>query len=229
MKIRLADGSIPKIVFLDLDGTLISVSSEKTLVEYLYKRKRVTHKRALMFLIAYITHPVLDIKFGKGWNRTYLKGLPYDLLRENIENCVKENIIRYLRSEIVSSIAEVKEKGSRIVLLTAALDEPGKPIAEQLGYDEIVASTLEVKDNVLTGNISNVRPWGKAKPEHARRYAEKSGTSLTECAALGDSLSDRYLLEVCGTPITVCPDRKLRRLAEDNRWQIIEGEHTKWG
>lgn len=228
MKISLADGSLPELVFLDLDGTLISLSSEKTFAEYLYKKKIVTNIAAINFLLAYLLHPIRDIRKGKGWNRIYLKGLSEELVNDEIKNCAEENLFGKIRPALKPLIQEAKEKGSKVVLLTAALQEIGNSLAAYLGYDAVIGSIPEVKEKELTGEIINIRPWGKPKLKYALEYASEKGVSLDRCAALGDSWSDRFLLNQTGLPIAVCPDRRLLKHALQSNWQIIEGEHTRW-
>ncbi|MBC8428738.1 MAG: haloacid dehalogenase-like hydrolase [FCB group bacterium] len=228
MKLRLPDGNIPKIVFLDLDGTLISISSEKTFAECLYRKKIITFRTAVEFLLAYLLHPIRNIRKGKGWNRTYLKGLATELIGAEAKECTKECLLENIRSEIEKPIREVAEQGSKIVLLTAALLDLGEAIAKEMRYDAVIASIPEIEGNILTGEITNKRPWGKPKLDYAREYACEKGISLDECAALGDSWSDRFLLDLCGLPIVVCPARKLQKYAIQKDWQIVAGEHTRW-
>ena len=55
-----------------------------------------------------------------------------------------------------------------------------------------------------------------------RVLAEREGYDLAECTAYSDSHTDLPFLEVVGHPVAVNPDRRLRRIAQERGWPILE-------
>ena len=62
----------------------------------------------------------------------------------------------------------------------------------------------------------------EAKADCVRALAEQEGYDLAECTAYSDSHTDLPFLELVGHPVVVNPDRKLRRVAAERQWPVLE-------
>lgn len=226
--LRLPDGSVPDIYFVDLDGTLVSRSSEKTFLVSLVRNGVLGPIRLLGFLSGYLLHPLLSLREGKGWNRLYLRGVDPEEAAERAADCAEELLAGSLRAWTSGSIEELGQAGCRVIIVSASLCQITSVIADKLGVEEIRASEPELKGGRFTGRLAGSRPWGRKKLEIASEICGESGTDLQRCAAAGDSWSDRLLLRRCGCPVAVCPDRRLEAMAEREGWRIVEGRHTRW-
>ena len=226
--LRLPDGGIPDAYFVDLDGTLISRSSEKFFVGSLLRNRVLKASGMLRFALGYLFHPVTTLREGKGWNRRYLVGVEPREAAEIAGACAETLLEENLRSWTGSSIEELRRAGSRVFLLSATLEPIAGRFSEALGLDGYRASVPALSDGGFTGGLDGPRPWGRTKMKIAGEICREEGISLEKCAAAGDSWSDRHLLESCGCPVAVCPDRKLRKLASGRGWRIVEGKHTLW-
>jgi HAD superfamily phosphoserine phosphatase-like hydrolase len=211
----------------DLDGTLISVSSEKELVLSLLGSRLISPRAFAGFLASYALHPVRTLRSGKGWNRSYLQGLPAERLEEHCRLLAKRLMDR-ARTGVASMLRSWSEEGTRVVLMSATLLPLAQELAPLCGAREVVASVPEKVNGRLTGRVAGPRPWGAAKLELAREVLAGLSVDPAEAAALGDSWSDRHILRLCGLPVAVCPDRRLRRLAAEEGWTLLDGRHTRW-
>jgi len=164
---------------------------------------------------------------GKGWNRSYLRGMDQDLLEEQC-SLLAEELRRRVRPEVAELVGSWREAGARVVLISATLQPLASQLAGLCGASRVVASVPEVSGGRLTGSLSGPRPWGSRKAELARGVLEELAVPPSEAAALGDSWSDRHVLRLCGQQVAVCPGRRLRRLAEAKGWRVMEGRHTGW-
>lgn len=212
---------------MDLDGTLISVSSEKELLLSLLGRRRLARGAFLRFLAAYALHPGRTLALGKGWNRMYLRGMsPADLKRHCVE--LAERLRSRVRPEVARLVSSWSNGGTHVVLLSATLLPLARELAPLCGASRCVASRPKTIDGVLTGETDGVRPWGRAKADLARELIEELSVDPRDVAALGDSWSDRHILRLCGRPLAVSPSARLRRLALGEGWSIMEGRHARW-
>lgn len=210
-----------KLVICDLDGTLISVSSELEFVLGLFRRKVLSRIVVIRFLYHYFRHPIRTMREGRGWNRGYFSGLPADVLEQEVKECVPY-LLTKVRPAVLDILNRKKEDGAEIFILSASLSPIVQGIAEGLGFHFFRGSIPVVRDGKCTGHLIGQRPYGKAKIPPAVAMLEELNISAKDALALGDSWGDRYILETCGEAIAVHPVRKLRKLARHNGWLILE-------
>ncbi|MGB0714081.1 MAG: HAD family hydrolase, partial [Gammaproteobacteria bacterium] len=66
-----------------------------------------------------------------------------------------------------------------------------------------------------------VHPFGDKKVDIARKICNELGYDLSHAIAYADSSDDLPLLGEVGKPVVVHPDRRLRREAQRQGWEII--------
>ena len=62
--------------------------------------------------------------------------------------------------------------------------------------------------------------YGEQKAHAIRELAERHELDLTASYAYSDSITDAPMLAAVGNPVAVNPDRELRRLAEEQGWEV---------
>ncbi len=226
--VRLADGVVPEIYFVDLDGTLLSTSSEKYFLKHLVRKGILSPAAFLRFLSFYVLHPGKTIREGKGWNRSYLSGIPPEAVKREADTCAGILLQNCLRVWTLQSLRELQNTRCETILLSAALEYIVAGIAENIPVDYVQASSPAIVNGRFTGRLKDLRPWGRNKAELMHRICERKGVKPEDCIAAGDSWADRFIMSECGSSVAVCPDRKLRKLAVRRKWRIVEGRHTKW-
>ncbi len=227
-RLRLRDGTVPDLYFVDLDGTLLSRSSEKLFLVRLFRRRILGPGHLIRFMGGYLLHPLTTLREGKGWNRGYLKNAAPRSVREEAVACAEILLEGSLRSWTKASIEELGSTGCVPVIISASLHYIAERIASDLGVDEVCASRPEISSGRFTGRLTDPRPWGREKRRLAEEICSERGTRLDRCAAAGDSWADRFILQDCGCPVAVCPDRRLGLMARDKGWTMVEGRHAKW-
>jgi phosphoserine phosphatase len=60
------------------------------------------------------------------------------------------------------------------------------------------------------------------KAERVRELAAERGLDLGACTAYSDSHTDLPFLEAVGRPVVVNPDRRLRTIAAERGWPVLE-------
>jgi len=222
------EGAPPGIVFVDLDGTLLSASSEKLFLAWLVRTGTVRPAALARFLAGYALHPLRTLREGKGWNRSYLRGLEAARILDLARRFGGEELPGLVRPWTADAVAGLVSRGWRAVLLSASLEPLASAAVGGIPFDDIVASRPAVSSGALTGLLEGPRPWGVSKARLAAGICASHGTDPLSCLAIGDSLSDRHLMLLCGRAVAVCPDAGLRRLAEERGWDVVDGRHARW-
>ncbi len=92
----------------------------------------------------------------------------------------------------------------------------------QLGADDKIAAMAPFVDGYLTEDFDLPLPYGEGKLSRALEYAAARDTGLGDCWFYSDSLADLPLLEAVGHPVAVNPQRKLRKLALERGWDVVD-------
>ena len=114
-----------------------------------------------------------------------------------------------------------RERGERVYIVSATLQEIVQHIADDLGFDGEVGSTCEIVDGVYTGRSLRAA-HGEGKAQAIRELAASDGLDLAECTAYSDSHTDVPFLEAVGHPVAANPDRQLRRIARERGWPVVD-------
>lgn len=216
---------MPGAAFFDLDRTLISRSSSLALAGT-FRRRGLIGRRQLAKAAA---AQLVFARFGAGQTRvgqtadsamSVLRGLPVTLMREIAAEAWEPVLKPLVYREALDRASEHHERGERVYIASAALQEVVEEISDRLGFDGVIASRAEVSDGAYTGRLER-RLYGKAKADALVELATEEGIELAESTAYSDSYSDVPLLEAVGHPVAVNPDRALRRLAAEADWPSL--------
>lgn len=108
-------------------------------------------------------------------------------------------LVDEVRPDMLSSLAWHRSQNHQRILVSASLAVYLEPFGRLIGFDEVIATRLEVgADGCLTGRIDgqNVRAAQKAI-----RLAEVLGPDPFEMWAYGDSTGDREMLAMADHPV----------------------------
>ena len=128
-------------------------------------------------------------------------------------------------SELVAPFAPqhlsaFRAEGHKLVLSTTTPADMIAPFAEALGFDDLIATTYEVRDGRYTGRLYEGFVWGTGKLRAVREWARNNQVDLSDCHACSDSIFDVPLLSSVGTAHAVNPDPSLTLVATARRWQV---------
>ena len=139
------------------------------------------------------------------------------LARQHFEECVRPKIYPAARE----LLASLHRQGIPTAILTSTNSVIARPVAEALGVPEVYGCTLEMIDGRCTGQVAGTYGVGPGKVTIAQEVLARRGVPLASIAYYGDSVNDRYLLEAVGFPHTVNPSEKLREIAVEKNWPIL--------
>jgi len=119
--------------------------------------------------------------------------------------------------------------GDALVIVTATNEFVTRPIAQAFGVDELIAVELE-RDQApggsgwITGEIKGVPSAREGKVSRVEQWLanRKLGWIDVESTFYTDSINDLSLLEKVTHPVATNPDDRLRALAHERGWRILE-------
>jgi putative phosphoserine phosphatase/1-acylglycerol-3-phosphate O-acyltransferase len=119
-------------------------------------------------------------------------------------------------------IEQHRAEGRRVVLATTTPEHLIRPLADLLGFDDVLATRYGTKeDGRFDGSILGPFVWSTGKLAAVRAFAAEHGIDLAESYAYSDSIFDAPLLEAVGQPAAVNPDPRLTMYAVARRWPIV--------
>jgi HAD superfamily phosphoserine phosphatase-like hydrolase len=98
-----------------------------------------------------------------------------------------------------------------------------RPIADELGVRELIATDIEEVDGVFTGRPRGTPTFREGKIDRVNEWLAAKGHKLADYESwfYSDSLNDLPLLERVTHPVAVDPDPTLRAHAAGRNWPII--------
>jgi putative phosphoserine phosphatase/1-acylglycerol-3-phosphate O-acyltransferase len=115
-----------------------------------------------------------------------------------------------------------RSAGRRLVLATTTPFDLVKPLADALGFDDVVATRYGVlADGTYDGTVVGPFVWSSGKLMAVRRWAAEHEVDLQESWFYSDSVYDAPLLSAVGHAVVVNPDPRLVMLAISRRWPIV--------
>ncbi len=115
--------------------------------------------------------------------------------------------------------------GDTVVIVTATNEFVTRPIAQAFGVQELIAVQLQRgPDGWITGEIAGVPSAREGKVTRVEQWlADRSlDWSDVDSTFYTDSLNDLALLERVDHPVATNPDDRLRALASERGWPILD-------
>jgi HAD superfamily hydrolase (TIGR01490 family) len=219
------------LVFVDIDGTLIAGRSEVRFIRHLTVTGRLGPRALSSALLFTLTQARRYRRHVWKKNKAYLVGLSTAEIRDLARAFVRREIEPRLRRQLSRRIEEHRAAGDRVLLLSGTPDFIAAPLAELVGAEGCIASRCAERDGRFTADAPLEHPFAADKLRLAQEAARRFGCSLADCAAYGDSIHDRDLLQAVGRPVAVYPDRRLARWAAAHGGEILQGAsgRRRWG
>ena len=118
-------------------------------------------------------------------------------------------------------LAQHREAGDTLVIITATNRVVAGPIAQKLGVEHLIATECEIVDGRYTGRSTDVPCFREGKVTRLNRWMQENGYSLQDSYFYSDSMNDLPLLEQVTHPVAVDPDENLRAEALKRGWPVI--------
>jgi HAD superfamily hydrolase (TIGR01490 family) len=215
-------GGNGKYDFFDVDHTIINGSSGP-----LFLRKGVQLGLFPSLTLLYIPFFFLQYYIGsleadsRDWHFSVLSGRSLQELEE-VARANFETMKRRVYPEMRHLIEEFQGQGRQVVLATSSLDLIVRPLAEDLGIREVIATKLEFVEERCTGRFAEGPLLKEKKKDKVYDFIRSRGAEWRECSFYSDSVNDLSLMESVSDPVAVNPDRRLRRIASARGWRVLD-------
>jgi putative phosphoserine phosphatase/1-acylglycerol-3-phosphate O-acyltransferase len=211
-------------VFIDLDRTLLCQASGQALNQALMDEGVLPQGRSLPGdkILYAINNRLGENLLSMGLVRAaarVAKGWRADQVRAAGKRAVAD-LIEMVAPFAPQYLGAFRADGHQLVLSTTTPADMITPFAEAMGFDDVIATTYEVKDGRYTGRLYEGFVWGTGKLKAVREWVDEADIDLADCHACSDSVFDTPLLSSVGSPHAVNPDPSLTLIAAARRWPI---------
>ena len=138
---------------------------------------------------------------------------------------MREVIGPQLLPQALELVRSHQRRGDEVVIVTATNEFVTRPIAEAFGVSELIAVELERgPGGWYTGAIRGVPSARGGKVTRVEQWLAATGRSWAdvETTFYSDSSNDLPLLERVDHPVATNPDDRLRALAQERGWRILD-------
>ncbi len=190
---------VPRVFVSDMDSTMIAAECIDELADFAGLKPQIAEitERAMQ--------GELDFESALRERVRLLAGLDESAIAE----CLATRIAPMPGAKVL--VETLKAKGCHTVLVTGGFHQFADPVAEQLGFDRVVANTLEIVNGKLTGGlVGGIVDSSVKKAVLLEEVARLGGTSL----ATGDGANDIPMLEAATYGLAFAAKPKARAAAD---------------
>ncbi len=133
-----------------------------------------------------------------------------------------------VRPQALELVERHRQAGAQVLIVTATNDFVTGPIAQVFGVSELIAVQLERDaQGQVTGEIVGTPSAREGKVQRMNEWLAQRSLAWAdvETTFYSDSLNDLPLLEKVSHPVATNPDDKLRLLARERGWPILDLFH----
>ena len=134
-------------------------------------------------------------------------------------------VLKGIKKPALDLVKSHQEAGDAVVIVTATNEFVTRPIADAFGVNELIAIDLvRNAQGEFTGDILGAPSFreGKVIRVEAWLAARNLGWQDVETTFYSDSMNDLPLLERATHPVATNPDERLRQLATQRGWRILD-------
>ncbi len=215
---------MPAAAFFDLDRTLLAGASGPVYSDAMrtsgFAERSLPGERLLYGLFNLIGETLPSMAIARE-AAALAKGRSRDAMRAAGE-AAAATLAAMVQPFAWQRFAEHREAGRPLVMATTTPYDLVKPLADWLGFDDVLATRYGVDaDGTFDGTINGPFVWAWGKLSAVREWATRNGIDLADSYAYSDSVFDTPLLSAVGHPVAVNPDPSMVVMAALRRWPIV--------
>ena len=134
-------------------------------------------------------------------------------------------VLKDIQKQALELVQAHQAAGDAVVIVTATNEFVTRPIADAFGVAELIAIDL-AKDaqGEFTGEIAGTPSFREGKVVRVESWLAQGnlGWQDVETTFYSDSMNDLPLLEKVTHPVATNPDERLRKLAIERKWRILD-------
>ena len=214
------------LAIFDLDNTILNGDSDYSWINFLID-------------IGYVDKDEYEKKNQYFYDKYYEGRLDYDEWAEFALSTIKgkrpeeiENLLNKFLSSVIEPMINIYAlrllhnhfHSNDVMLLASATNSViVNPIAKRLGFENIVATEVEIVNGVYSGKFQNTPALGEGKLQKVREWMHRNDFSdFKNTIFYSDSINDFPLLLAVNKAVAVNPDNKLREECAKRSWEIVD-------
>jgi len=134
-----------------------------------------------------------------------------------------------IRPQALALVREHQRQGDEVVIVTATNEFVTRPIAQAFGVPALIAVELTRDESApvagwITGEIQGTPSFREGKITRVTDWLSDRGLGWVdvESTFYSDSINDLSLLEYVTHPVVTNPDERLRAVAMERGWRILD-------
>lgn len=134
-----------------------------------------------------------------------------------------------IKKQALELVKKHREAGDQLLIVTATNEFVTRPIADAFGIADLIAVQLERDETMggtgwITGEIKGVPSAHEGKVTRVEQWLTTRHLSWEQVniTFYTDSINDIALLEKVNLPVATNPDARLRAVALERGWRILE-------
>ena len=221
-----------KLALFDLDHTLIPFDSDYSWGEFtigLGWNEAEDFKRKNDAFYAQYKAGTLDI-------HAYCRFATSAVCRQGPEKSIaahaqymQQVVLPGIQDRALKLVRDHQAAGDTVVIITATNEFVTRPIAAAFGVDQLLAIELARDESVggsgwYTGEIRGVPSFREGKVTRMEQWMAARGLDWDQVHTTfySDSINDVPLLEKADVAVATNPDERLRVLAQERQWRILD-------
>ena len=210
-----------KFIIFDLDDTLLSGDCEREWITFLTSKGLMNDSSAKL--------DQFDLDYRKGIldfqeYSTFVQKPIMGLTREELDNLVEEFIqknIHHLTDNLTRDLLNEASSADKVLIASGSHDFLVKGFADFFKIDSSIGTPVELKNNIFTGQLSGEPTFSDGKVRAVEKWCNSNDIEVKDSIFYSDSINDLPVFEVCGVPVAVNPDEKLKKIAKERAFKVI--------
>ena len=213
-----------RLALFDLDNTILAGDSDHAWGEFIVEKGLVSgdsyRKQNDAFYQQYLEGG-LDIVAYQRFVLNIFKGKTLEQIRPLQEEFLEKIVVPMVKPKAQDRLLEHRKQGDYIIIITATNALITQPIADYLQVHHLIATTPEIIDGRVSGNITGIPSFQQGKVLRLQSWLENTSFCLNHSFFYSDSWNDVPLLEQVAYPFVVDADDKLKQIALSRSWSIL--------
>lgn len=222
----------PRLALFDLDHTLLPLDSDYEWGEFTtrigWTDREEFGRRNQAFYDDYVAGR-LDVHDYVRFATEAVRQRGAEAAAQAHAQFMHEVISPALHQQARALLQQHQTRGDEVLIITATNEFVTRPIAQALGVGQLLATQLE-RDAAgwITGEILGVPCMREGKVRRMEQWLQQRGLSWQDVDSTfySDSMNDVPLLEKVNHPVATNPDPRLRALAQERGWRVLDLFHT---
>lgn len=223
--------TLRKLALFDLDHTLIPLDSDHAWGEFSIARgwaDSVGFKQQNDAFYAQYQAGTLDVA-------AYVRFATAAVVHQGATNSIAAHadfmrtvIQMAIQPQALELVRQHQRAGDTVIVVTATNEFVTRPIAQAFGVDELIAVELERDTSPggtgwFTGAIQGVPSFREGKVTRVTQWLHAHGLDwgAVHTTFYSDSINDLPLMEKATVPVATNPDDRLRAIAQERQWRIL--------